>query len=149
MSKVDKHIASGGKKVNGWKIGSFFGDRDFYNGDWLMRAAAAKAGIYGNSAEEAMYPMTRVTADGRGPRRQQAQLHDHVCQGRAAAGQRVLVGDHVRRQDAIADQESDQPLPDQFADAAGNEEEPGRLADDLHPERFARARQGSQLAAGA
>ena len=36
----------------------------FYNGDWLLRAAAAKAGIYGNDAVEAMYPMTRRTADG-------------------------------------------------------------------------------------
>ena len=27
-----------------------FGDRAFYHGDWLLRAAAAKAGIYGNDA---------------------------------------------------------------------------------------------------
>ena len=25
----------------------------FYNGDWLMRAGTAKAGLYGNSAAEA------------------------------------------------------------------------------------------------
>jgi hypothetical protein len=49
---------------NGWGIGSFFGDRTFYNGDWLMRAAAAKGGIYGNDAIEAMYPLTRITASG-------------------------------------------------------------------------------------
>ncbi len=54
---------------------SLFGDRAFYNGDWLKRAAAAKGGIYGNDAVEAMYPMTRVDADGRAARRQQAQLH--------------------------------------------------------------------------
>jgi len=30
------------------------GDRAFFNGDWLMRAAAAKAGIYGHDAAEAM-----------------------------------------------------------------------------------------------
>ena len=53
-----------GKKINGWNIGSSFGDRAFYQGDWLKRAAAALAGIYGNSAEEAMYPMT--TTDGSG-----------------------------------------------------------------------------------
>ena len=46
------------KNINGWKVGSLFGDRAFYNGDWLQRAAAAKAGIYGNDAVEAMYPMT-------------------------------------------------------------------------------------------
>jgi hypothetical protein len=31
-----------------------FGDRAFYNGDWLKRAAAAKGGIYGNDAIEAI-----------------------------------------------------------------------------------------------
>ena len=50
--------------MNGWKIGAFFGDRQFFNGNWLVRAAAAKAGIYGNDAVEATYPMTRVDADG-------------------------------------------------------------------------------------
>jgi hypothetical protein len=63
-SQVDKYIASGGAVINGWNIGSFFGDRAFYNGDWLKRAAAAKGGIYGNSAIEAMYPLTRATANG-------------------------------------------------------------------------------------
>lgn len=57
--KVDKYLAGGMKSINGWKIGSLFGDRGFYTGDWLMRAAAAKGGIYGNDAEEATYPMTR------------------------------------------------------------------------------------------
>src|SRR5271170_2117949 len=61
---VDKYIASGGTDVNGWQVSSFFGDRAFYNGDWLMRAGAAKAGIFGNSAVEAMYPQTRVTEKG-------------------------------------------------------------------------------------
>ena len=62
--KVDKYLASGMKDINGWKVGSLFGDRAFYNGDWLKRAAAAKGGIYGNDAVEAMYPMTRVDATG-------------------------------------------------------------------------------------
>ena len=62
--KVDKYLASGMKEVNGWKIGSVFGDRTFYNGDWLMRAAAAKGGIYGNDAVEAVYPMTRTDSMG-------------------------------------------------------------------------------------
>jgi hypothetical protein len=39
-------------------------NRAFFNGDWLLRAAAARAGIYGLDAEEAMYPMTRNAADG-------------------------------------------------------------------------------------
>ena len=36
-----------------------FGDRAFYNGDWLLRAAGAKGGIYGNDAVEAVYPMAK------------------------------------------------------------------------------------------
>jgi hypothetical protein len=62
--KVDEKVANLGKDVNGWRIGSAFGDRNFFNGNWLLRAAAAKAGIYGNDAVEAVYPMTR--SDGAG-----------------------------------------------------------------------------------
>ena len=62
--KVDKYLATGMKQVNGWKIGSLFGDSAFYKGDWLKRAAAAKGGIYGNDGVEAMYPMTRVDSTG-------------------------------------------------------------------------------------
>jgi hypothetical protein len=62
--KIDKYLASGMKNINGWKVGSLFGDDAFYNGDWLKRAAAAKGGIYGNDAVEAMYPMTRWDSNG-------------------------------------------------------------------------------------
>jgi hypothetical protein len=62
--KVTKFLASGVKNVNGWNIGSFFGDRAFYNGDWLKRAGAAKGGIYGNDAVEAVYPFTRTDEKG-------------------------------------------------------------------------------------
>src|SRR5438046_1101789 len=48
----------------GYKVASLFGDSAFYNGDWLKRAAAAQAGIYGNDAAEAMYPMTKTLANG-------------------------------------------------------------------------------------
>jgi hypothetical protein len=62
--KVEKYLASGSKSINGWKVGSLFGDRAFYSGDWLKRAAAAKGGIYGNDAAEAVYPMTKTLASG-------------------------------------------------------------------------------------
>jgi hypothetical protein len=62
--KVDKFLASGFKNINGWNIGAFFGDRAFYNTNWLMRAGAAKGGLYGNDAVEAMYPYTRTDATG-------------------------------------------------------------------------------------
>jgi len=53
-----------GKNINGWRVGAPFGNRDFYNGDNLRRAAAAMAGIYGNDAEEAMYPMAKTDGIG-------------------------------------------------------------------------------------
>jgi hypothetical protein len=62
--KVDEAVANAGKSINGWRVGSLPGDSAHYNGDWLKRAAAAKAGIYGNDAAEAMYPITRVDGDG-------------------------------------------------------------------------------------
>jgi hypothetical protein len=62
--KVDEKAAALGKEVNGWRIGSAFGDRNYYKGNWLLRAAAAKAGIYGNDAVEAVYPMTRTDGTG-------------------------------------------------------------------------------------
>jgi hypothetical protein len=62
--KVEKYLASGSKNINGWKVGSLFGDQLFYSGDWLKRAAAAKGGIYGNDAAEAVYPMTKTLANG-------------------------------------------------------------------------------------
>jgi hypothetical protein len=60
---VERYLSTEQKSVNGWKISSLFGDRDFFEGDWLLRAAGAKAGIYGNDSVEATYPMTRVDAD--------------------------------------------------------------------------------------
>jgi hypothetical protein len=62
--KVTQAAENLGKSVNGWKISSPFGDRAFFHGDWLLRAAGAKAGIYGNDAIEATYPMTRTLANG-------------------------------------------------------------------------------------
>ncbi len=53
-----------GKEVNGWRVGAAFGDRSFYHGDWTLRAAAALAGVFGNDAVEALYPM--VVSDSKG-----------------------------------------------------------------------------------
>ncbi len=37
--KVDEKAAAIGKSINGWKVSSAFGDRAFYNGDWLWPTA--------------------------------------------------------------------------------------------------------------
>ena len=84
-----------GKDINGWKVSSPFGDRAFFNGDWLLRAAGAKAGIYGNDAVEATYPITKRSARWRAARRQQAQLHADLRAGPVATGQCLLVSDDV------------------------------------------------------
>ena len=63
-AKVDKFVASGAHDINGWQVGSLWGDGDFYNGDWLKRAGGAKAGIYGNTADEAMYLLGRTDSTG-------------------------------------------------------------------------------------
>lgn len=62
--KVSQYLGTGMQSINGWKVGSLFGDRSFYHGNWLLRAAAAKGGIYGNDAVEAVYPMTRTDSAG-------------------------------------------------------------------------------------
>jgi hypothetical protein len=63
-AKVQKYLASGVKEVNGWKLASWFGDRAFFNGNWLKRAAGAVGGIYGNDSVEATYPLTKTLANG-------------------------------------------------------------------------------------
>ena len=62
--KVEAAVAAAGVKMNGWNVTPIPGSPEAYNGDWMLRAVAAKAGIYGNSTEEATYPFTRTTATG-------------------------------------------------------------------------------------
>lgn len=62
--RVEEALAKLGKRINGWQIGSAFGDRAYYAGNWTLRAVAAKAGIFGNDAVEAMYPFSKTLADG-------------------------------------------------------------------------------------
>jgi hypothetical protein len=64
LARIDQTAASIGTRVNSWQIGSAAGSREFYDGDWALRAAAAKLGIYGNSQAEAVYPFTRSDTNG-------------------------------------------------------------------------------------
>ena len=54
------------KQVEAGKVtsGDMFGTREYLKNNYLYRMAAAVLGIYGNSKEEAMYPMYAVDADG-------------------------------------------------------------------------------------
>lgn len=62
--KVDARVSTLGADINGWRVSSAQGNRAFFNGDWLLRAAGARAGIYGVDAEEGVYPLTRNAGDG-------------------------------------------------------------------------------------
>lgn len=60
---ITKRRENIGNNVNGWRVSAVFGDRAFYNGDYLLRAAAALAGIYGNNAVEAVYALAKTSGD--------------------------------------------------------------------------------------
>ena len=62
--KIKDFLATRLKVINGWKMGSYFGDRAFYEGNWILRSAGAEAGIYGNESKQAAYPPTKVLPDG-------------------------------------------------------------------------------------
>jgi hypothetical protein len=64
-AKINEALAKTGTAINGWRVGGLAGgDSAYFNGNWLKRAAVAKAGIYANDAAEATYPLTRVDVDG-------------------------------------------------------------------------------------
>ncbi|WP_230169757.1 DUF1254 domain-containing protein [Roseomonas sp. CECT 9278] len=62
--RVEAAVAAAGVRMNGWNVADVPGSPEAYNGNWMQRAIAAKAGIYANSTEEATYPFTRTTAGG-------------------------------------------------------------------------------------
>jgi len=53
-----------GDSVNGWSAVDALGSREFFDGDYLLRAAGAMAGWGGNDKVEAFYPLARTDADG-------------------------------------------------------------------------------------
>jgi hypothetical protein len=68
IEKIKQKVATLGTDKNGWRITlNGFGDRQAYAGDWLLRAAAAMAGIYGNSPAEAVYPLLAADSNGNKP----------------------------------------------------------------------------------
>jgi hypothetical protein len=81
-AKIKQYLDTALKNINGWLVGSAFGDRAFYNGNWLLRAAGAVAGIYGNDAAEAVYPLCKFDASGQPP---DGSKHDYTLT--FAAGQ--------------------------------------------------------------
>ena len=62
--KVEAAVAAIGSSMNGWRVSEINGSAEGYNGNWLQRAAVAKAGIYANDTREAAYPFGRIDAAG-------------------------------------------------------------------------------------
>ena len=94
-----------------------FGTRAFLKDHYIDRMAGAVLGIYGNSKDEAIYPVYFVDAD----KQKLDGTHRyamHFASGPIAAGQCVLVAHHVSAAGEPALCQCAQPLPDQFADAA-------------------------------
>jgi hypothetical protein len=68
IAKIKHKVGAIGKDENGWRVATNgFGDRQKYAGDWTLRAAAAMAGIYGNDAVEALYPLLATDSEGNKP----------------------------------------------------------------------------------
>ena len=68
MESIGHEIATLGREENGWRVTlGAFGTREALKGSYLTRAAAAKAGIFGNTSSEAIYPMLQKDADGEKP----------------------------------------------------------------------------------
>jgi hypothetical protein len=62
---IAARVANLGKKVNGWASVEALGSREFFGGDYLLRAAGAMAGWGGNDKIEAYYPLAREDSEGR------------------------------------------------------------------------------------
>jgi len=68
LEKIKQQVGDLGTNENGWRVATNgFGDRQKYAGNWTLRAAAAMAGIYGNSPAEAVYPLLAADSAGQKP----------------------------------------------------------------------------------
>jgi len=68
LAAIKQRAATMGRDENGWRvITNAFGDRQMLAGDWTLRAVAAMAGIYGNDAAEALYPLLATDSEGQKP----------------------------------------------------------------------------------
>jgi hypothetical protein len=54
----------GTQKINGWLMADALGSREFFNGNYQLRAAGAMGGWGGNDKIEAFYPIAREDSQG-------------------------------------------------------------------------------------
>jgi hypothetical protein len=68
LAKIKHELEVIGREENGWNVATnLFGSRQMLAGNWTLRAAAAMGGIYGNDAQEALYPFLATASDGQKP----------------------------------------------------------------------------------
>jgi hypothetical protein len=64
FERIKGNLTKVGANINGWRVAAVAGNRDFYAGNFLLRATAALAGIYANDALEATYPLAQTDDHG-------------------------------------------------------------------------------------
>jgi len=65
LAKIEDNMKNLGEQKNGWmQISGAFGTREYMEGKYMIRAAAAMFGLWGNTLEEAYYPETSADEDG-------------------------------------------------------------------------------------
>ena len=62
--KMATGMEKAAKKINGWMMSDAMGSREFFNGNYLLRAAGAMGGWGGNDKIEAFYPIAREDSKG-------------------------------------------------------------------------------------
>ncbi len=68
LARIKHELEVIGRDEDGWHVASnLFGSRQMLAGNWTLRAAAAMGGIYGNDAQEALYPFLATDSDGQKP----------------------------------------------------------------------------------
>jgi hypothetical protein len=91
LAKIKHELEAIGRAEKGWHIAAnLFGSRQILAGNWMLRTAAAMGGIYGNDAQEALYPFLVTDSDGPKPN---CATNRYTLRfpRRAAADKRVLV----------------------------------------------------------
>ena len=63
IAAIKEKASKIGQQKNGWNMMDPFGNRAFYKGNRLLRAAAVMVGIYGNDKAEAFYPVAYVDSN--------------------------------------------------------------------------------------
>ncbi len=64
FAAIKQNTGSLGATINGWHVLDIENNREACDGNWLLRASIAMAGIYANDSIEAAYPITRTDVDG-------------------------------------------------------------------------------------